>query len=245
MSAVLETIGLTAGYGSTVVVRGVDLAVDEGEIVCLLGPNGAGKTTTLLTLAGVLPPLGGEARVLGEKVPSAKPHVVARRGAALVPEQRALFYGLTVRENLRLGSRSGGISEDQLLDYFPELRPRLKTRAGSLSGGEQQMLALGRALAGGPRVLLVDEMSLGLAPVIVSRLLGLLRVITSELGASVLLVEQQIEHALGVSDRAYILRNGEVVLQGRSRELRAQSDHLHAAYLGARSSLTSGDTPDE
>ena len=142
MSAVVECVGLRAGYGSATVVRDLDLTVGEGETVALLGPNGAGKTTTLLTLSGVIPKLAGKARIFGRDVRGGRPHLVPRWGVALVPEQRALFYALTVRENLRLGSRKGGRSEEQLLTYFPELKPRLETRAGLISGGEQQMLAL-------------------------------------------------------------------------------------------------------
>jgi branched-chain amino acid transport system ATP-binding protein len=232
MTALLEAQGLTAGYGKTAAIRNVDLIVNEGEIVCLLGPNGAGKSTTLLALAGALPRMAGEVTAMGSTVIAGRPYLAARRGIALVPEQRALFTQLTVRENLALGARRGGASQDQVLSYFPELTPKLNTKAGLMSGGEQQMLAIGRALGGGPKLLLIDEMSLGLAPVIVKRLLDFLNVVTTTLGGSVLLVEQQVVHALGVSDRAYVLSHGEMALTGQSADLLKNRAELDKSFFG-------------
>jgi branched-chain amino acid transport system ATP-binding protein len=199
---------LNAGYRGVPVVRELNLEVRPGEVVALLGPNGAGKTTT---------------------------HVLARRGVALVPEGRALFPGLTVHEHLRLAGRRGrgaARPEDELLEMLPELRKCLGRKAGLLSGGEQQMLAVGRALVTRPRLLLVDEMSLGLAPVIVERLLPILRRAASELGSSVLFVEQHVALALEISDRAYILTHGRIRLEGAAAELRGRRELLAASYLG-------------
>lgn len=238
MNRILTAAGLTVGYSKAAVVRDVELHVDEGEVVALLGANGAGKSTTMLALAGALPRMGGTVNFLGSAVAPARPHLCARRGLALVPESRALFTQLTVRENLRLGARKAGSTDEQVLDYFPELKPKLNTRAGLLSGGEQQMVVLGRALAGKPRLLLIDEMSLGLAPVIVKRLLGFLSIVTGTFGASVLLVEQQVAHALKVSDRAYVLSHGVIALSGRSDELLANRDELNNSYFGTAAAET-------
>jgi branched-chain amino acid transport system ATP-binding protein len=230
---VLAAKNLTAGYAGVPVVRGLDLEVKAGEVVALLGPNGAGKTTTLLTLAGVLAPIKGHAEVLGERVAGGRPHRVAKRGLALVPDDRAIFFGLTGHENLRLGP--GSRTKDpvgMVLEYFPALEPRLSTRAGLLSGGEQQMLAVGRALSGRPKVLLIDEMSLGLAPVIVQRMLPVVRRIADELGAAVVIVEQHVDLALEVADRAYVLNHGEVVMEGSSTDLLRDRHLLEASYMG-------------
>jgi branched-chain amino acid transport system ATP-binding protein len=236
MKNVLSVRNLKAGYGGTAVIRGVDLEVNEGEIVALLGPNGAGKSTTLLASAGVLPAMDGQILFLGEKVPGLRPHLVARRGLALVCEQRALFTQMTVRENLRLGATKYGATTAEILGYFPELEPRLDIRAGLLSGGEQQMLALGRALIGRPKLLLIDEMSLGLAPMIVKRLLDFLETVTSSLGASVMLVEQQVESALKISSRAYVLNHGAVVMSGRSSDFLKERAELNKSYFGTSGS---------
>jgi branched-chain amino acid transport system ATP-binding protein len=224
---------LHAGYRGIAVVRELNLEVRPGEVVALLGPNGAGKTTTLETIAGLNRPISGTVELSGENVGGKPAHVLARRGLALVPEGRALFPGLTVREHLRLaGGRGAGRREEELLEMLPELRKCLGRKAGLLSGGEQQMLALGRALVTRPRLLLVDEMSLGLAPVIVERLLPILRRAADELGSSVLFVEQHVALALEISDRAYVLAHGRIRLEGPAAELRERRDLLAASYLG-------------
>jgi len=237
----LVLAGLSAGYQQVPVVRELNLEVRPGEVVALLGPNGAGKTTTLETIAGLNRPLAGTVQLSGQDIGGTPAHLLARRGLALVPEGRALFPGLTVREHLRLavgrGTRAAGRGkktgrEEELLEMLPELRKCLGRKAGLLSGGEQQMLAVGRALVTRPRLLLVDEMSLGLAPVIVERLLPVLRRAADELGTSVLFVEQHVALALEISDRAYILTHGRIQLEGAAAELRERRELLAASYLG-------------
>ncbi|MDA8280020.1 MAG: ATP-binding cassette domain-containing protein, partial [Actinomycetota bacterium] len=192
---VLEVSELTTGYSGAPVVRHLSLEVDEGEIVALLGPNGAGKTTTLLTVSGLVPIMGGDITVLGVPVRGHAPHGLARLGMAHVPEERALFSQLSVRENLRLGVQRGvkaAQAIDDVLGHFSALQPLVGRKAGLLSGGEQQMLALARALVSRPRLLMVDEMSLGLAPIIVEQFLPVLSHIAAETGCGVLLVEQHV-----------------------------------------------------
>ena len=228
MSPVLEVVDLDCGYGQLAAVRKLNLHADRSEVVALLGPNGAGKTTTLLTLVGVLPPLAG--RVLFDAVEqTGPPHRRAKAGVAFVPEGRGVFAHLTVEENLRIGA---GPPADAVA-LFPELEPLLSRRAGLTSGGEQQMLALARALAGKPRLVLVDELSQGLAPLVVARLMQALRA-AADAGATVVLVEQQVDRALEFADRAYVLRGGELVAAATASELRTDPERLQALYLAEK-----------
>jgi branched-chain amino acid transport system ATP-binding protein len=225
--------GVDAGYTKgRPVVRGFDLKLPPGEVTALLGPNGAGKTTLLMTLAGLLPRLGGSVALDGREIRGGRAREAARRGLVLVPDDRSLFTQLTVRDNLTLARRRRGSSVDQVLDFFPALGKRLKVAAGMLSGGEQQMLALGRAMIQDPRVLLIDELSMGLAPVIVEELLPVVRRIAEDTGAAVVLVEQHVRLALGVADRAVVLVHGATVLSGSAARLAADPGLLERAYLG-------------
>jgi len=229
----LEVTGLVAGHGGVPAVHGIDLVVERGEIVALLGPNGAGKTTTLMTVAGVLPVLSGDVRVLGEDTRGRSVHRLARRGMSIVPEDRGVFFQLTVAENLRLRRTSRSrMTCDEVYARFPALAPLAGKRVGLLSGGEQQMVALGGALLSGPDLLMLDEMSHGLAPVVVAQLLPQLRSTARETGLSVLLVEQHVSAALGIADRAYVLNRGHLVLAGTAEHLRSSPELLEAGYLG-------------
>jgi branched-chain amino acid transport system ATP-binding protein len=242
MSApLLELRELHAGYRGLAVVRDLSLSVEPGEIVALLGPNGAGKTTTLLTAAGILPPIGGSVWALGAAVRARQPHRLARRGVAFVPEDRSLFLGLSVGDNLRLAVRGGRADLGLATGYFPALEPLLDRRAGLLSGGEQQMLAIGRAILCGPRLLMIDELSLGLAPVIVEQVLPVLRRITDETGAGVLLVEQHVHLALEIADRAYVLSHGDLVLEGSATHLGANRHLVESGYLGSSALAEEGE----
>ncbi|MCZ7530153.1 MAG: ABC transporter ATP-binding protein [Acidimicrobiia bacterium] len=239
MNPLLSLSGVDAGYDGVPVVYDLDLTVGEGEVVALLGSNGAGKTTTLLTISGLLPRLGGELTVLGAGVSDGRHRTerrtldLARRGLAHVPEDRALFFELTAGENLRLGAQRGDDEAvETALESFPRLHELSHRNAGLLSGGEQQMLALARALAGRPRLLLIDEMSLGLAPIVVEQLLPTVRAIADDTGAGVLLVEQQVPAALAIADRVYVLRRGRVAIEGNASDLRRRRDLLEASYLG-------------
>jgi len=225
IAPVIAARGLRAGYGATVVVRDLDLEVRAGEVTALLGPNGAGKTTTLMTLSGDLPALGGEVR-FGGTVTTSRLHHRARQGLALVTEQRAVFTRLTVEENLRIGRCDRRLA----LELFPELEPHLKRRVGLLSGGQQQMLSLARALSRSPKLLLADELSLGLAPLVVDRLLTAVRNAAND-GVAVLLVEQHVAKVLEVADHVYVMQRGEVVMSGTADEIRGRLDEVQLSYL--------------
>ncbi len=231
--SLLELKSLSTGYNGVSVVRGIDLHVNEGEVVALLGPNGAGKTTTLLTVSAMNPILGGEIALFGRSIKGRRAHHLAREGLAHVPEDRSLFFQLTVRENLRLKATRGSTALAEALSYFPALEALMDRRAGLLSGGEQQMLAMARALTLRPKLLMVDEMSLGLAPIIVERLLPVLREIATKTGTGILLVEQHVHLAFEVADRAYVLNHGNLVLEGTADYLRANLGLLESSYLGS------------
>jgi branched-chain amino acid transport system ATP-binding protein len=220
---------VSSGYGSLAVLHEIDLHVRAGEVVALVGANGAGKTTLLLTLAGVIPTSHGTVRMYGE--PTTAPlHRRARRGLRLITEDRAVFSTLPVKDNLRIAHKSPA----EPLALFPELEPLLRRRVGLLSGGEQQMLTLARALTGSTRLLLADELSLGLAPLVVRRLLRAVRQAADERGVGVLLVDQQVRNALSVADRVYVMQRGRVVLSGTAPEMSARLDEIEASYLTAR-----------
>lgn len=222
----IEARGLSAGYGRMAVVRDVDLHVDAGEVVALLGANGAGKTTTLLTLAGELAPLRGEVRFLGEATTSPM-HVRCRRGLGFLTEERSVIMDMSVSDNLKLA----GVAPSVAFENFPQLERLMGRRAGLCSGGEQQMLSLARALGRSPKVLLADELSLGLAPLVVANLLQAVRRAADSTGVGVLLVEQHVRKALSVADRVYVMERGQIVMSGTAAEAAEQLGRIEDAYL--------------
>jgi branched-chain amino acid transport system ATP-binding protein len=223
--AVMSARNISAGYVGQPVIRDLSFDVRAGEVICLLGPNGAGKTSTLLSLAGELPLMAGEISMHGE-VTTAKLHQRARRGLSYVTEERSVFKGMTTRDNLRCA----GVEPDAAIELFPELRSRMDVRAGLLSGGEQQMLTLARALSRGSSVLLADELSLGLAPLIVERLLQAVRD-AADSGTAVLIVEQHARKALRYADRVLVMRRGDLVMQLPADEALRRLPEIEDAYL--------------
>ena len=233
MSALLTCSGVDAGYvPGRPVVRNVDISLEAGTVLALLGPNGAGKTTLLLTIAGLQAPLAGHIVLGGVPMRPGSPRAAVKAGLVLVPDDRSLFKGLTVAENLKLASRRGATTIETIFGYFPDLKRRMKITAGNLSGGEQQMLAIGRALMQDPKVLLVDELSMGLAPVIVESLLPVIRRVADETGAACVIVEQHVMLALQIADTAMVLAHGDVALHGDAKELAADEARIERAYLG-------------
>lgn len=237
MAPLLEVNELVAGYGQTTVVRGLNLSLGAGEIVAVLGPNGAGKTTTLLTLSNLIPALGGTATVLGHDIRTTAPEKLALAGLAHVPEDRSLFTRLTVRDNLMLAAGKRKTVIDETLDMFPVLRQRIQQKAGALSGGEQQMLTIARALTQKPKILMIDEMSMGLAPLIVQELLGIVQRVAAETLTGILLVEQHFHLALSVAHRGLVLVHGRVTSEGTPSELTADGS-IEAAYLHRAANAT-------
>jgi ABC-type branched-subunit amino acid transport system ATPase component len=231
-TALLELADVAAGYSKQAVVRGISLTVMRGEVVAMLGPNGAGKTTTLRAISGLLPLLRGTIRFEGADTHSLKPDALARRGLAHVPEGRGIFYDLTVDEHFRIRCRGEQLDVDGALSYFPALEPLRGRVAGLLSGGEQQMLAIARALARRPKLLLLDELSLGLAPVIVESLLPVIRRYVDDTDAGALLVEQHVHLALEIADRAYVLSHGQITAAGDAETFRMDHQRVAAEYFG-------------
>jgi branched-chain amino acid transport system ATP-binding protein len=236
MAALLEAEGLTAGYGQTAVLHGLDFAVEERGVSALLGANGAGKTTTLRAVCGMVR-AGGQVRLAGERLNGLATEEIARRGVAHVPDGRGTFMELTVEENMRLGAYTrrdrAGVEADfeRVFGYFPRLKQRFRQQAGTLSGGEQQMLAISRALLLRPRLLLLDEPSFGLAPLVVQEIFAIMRRIREEQGVGILLVEQNASLALDFADRAYLLETGRIVVAGRAADKR-QDEAVRRSYLG-------------
>jgi len=236
-TVLLELADLTAGYGDVQVLWGVSFAVREGEIATLVGANGAGKTTSLKAVSGVVPATGGRIMFDGNRIDKLASHRIAALGISHVPEGRRLFPMMTVRENLELGpaSREARKSREESVQHVFSLFPRLKEResqmAGTLSGGEQQMVAIGRGLMARPRLLMLDEPSLGLAPIVVKEMFEIIKRVNQE-GITVLLVEQNVQQSLKIADRAFVLENGRVVLEGAGAEL-LNDERVREAYLGA------------
>jgi branched-chain amino acid transport system ATP-binding protein len=230
----LKLADIHTSYGPIEALRGIDIEIGQGEIVCLIGNNGAGKSTTLMTISGILKPTGGDIVFEGERIRGIPPDRIVRMGISQVPEGRRIFPKLTVGGNLEMGAYSGRQDFKKTLDMvyalFPVLKERQKQAGGTLSGGEQQMLAIGRALMSGPKLLLLDEPSLGLAPIIVNKIFKTVREINRE-GVTVLLVEQNARAALKLSNRGYVLENGRITLEGKGEDL-MHNEQIRKAYLG-------------
>lgn len=237
MGQVLEVKDLRSGYGKLLVLKGVSLRVAEGEVVCLLGANGAGKSTLLKTISGLIKPKAGEILFQGLRVNGMSPDRIAKLGISHVPEGRQIFTGLTVRQNLLLGTYGRNMKKneiDELLEYsfqlFPVLKQRINQKAGTLSGGEQQMLAIARGLMSKPKLLLLDEPSLGLAPTVVEAIAEVI-ISLKERGIPILMVEQNVGMSLAVAQRAYVIRTGEIILEKDAKAL-LEDEELKRSYLG-------------
>ena len=234
MSSVLQVENINVYYGSIHAVKDVSFHVEQGEVVTLIGANGAGKSTTLNTVAGLLHSRAGSVRFLGEELRHVPGHKLVGRGMALVPEGRRIFQQMTVQENLDMGGycRGGDKSADveRVFERFPRLKERRRQVAGTLSGGEQQMLAMGRALMSKPKIILMDEPSMGLSPIFVNEIFDIIQEV-SKSGTTVLLVEQNAKKALSIADRAYVLETGKIVLEGKASDL-LNNDSIKKAYLG-------------
>jgi len=234
---VLEMVGVDTHYGAIQMLRDVNVEIYDGEIVCLLGGNASGKTTTLKTILGYVTPSDGEVRLDGEKVSGLPTTKIVDRGITMVPENRRLFKRMTVRENLEMGTYlrrdRRGVEEDleRVFDLFPRVKERLNQRAGTLSGGEQQMVAMGRALMARPKVLLMDEPSMGLAPVFVAQNFDIIQQVNKEQGTAIFMVEQNANMALSIADRGYVLQTGRIVLADTAERLLA-NPQMRQAYLG-------------
>ena len=236
MTSVLEAKEITSGYRGQPVIREISLRVESGEIVALLGANGAGKTTTLLALVGELPLHAGEVHVAGKRMTSPL-HKRAKRGLAFVPEGRSVFKAMSTADNLRVAH----VEPADTLKLFPELETRMEISGGLLSGGEQRMLALGCALGRDPRLLLADEMSLGLAPMVVTRLFEAVREAAARQGTGVLLVEQQVRKVLRYADRVYVMRRGRIAMEVSAQEARARISEIERGYLSHTVATPGGD----
>lgn len=232
--AILKISDLKVNYGGIEAVKGVSFDVPEGEIVTLIGANGAGKSSTLRAIAGLVKPAGGKVEFKGEDITAKDPTSIVTKGITLVPEGRKIFPDLTVLENLRIGAylRNDDLTDDLnwVYDLFPRLKERSWQAGGTLSGGEQQMLAMGRALMSNPKLLMLDEPSMGLAPILVEQIFDIIKKL-NEAGTTILLVEQNAQAALAIADKAYVLETGKIILSGTGKEL-AQSEQVKKAYLG-------------
>lgn len=235
--SILRIENLSVSYGNIKALKGISLRVEEGEVVSLIGANGAGKTTTLQTISGLLAVQEGDVYFNDKSIKKKKAFQITREGLAQVPEGRRVFKGLSVEDNLKLGSISAGLNPDELKAelekiymLFPVLKERKNQKAGTLSGGEQQMLAMGRALLTNPKVLLLDEPSMGLSPLFVDKIFETIRILKKE-GRTILLVEQNANLALDIADRAYVLETGKIVKEGKASDLKSDPD-VKAAYLG-------------
>ena len=233
----LKAEGISASYGRVKVLKDINMSVENGEIVCLVGANGAGKSTLLKVISGTVPAASGKFLFEGQDITNKKPDFIVKAGLSHVPEGRQIFADLTVRQNLMLGSYVHKVTKEEMerlfnsvFDLFPILKTRLTQKAGTMSGGEQQMLAIGRGLMSQPKLLLLDEPSLGLAPLMVETILKVIQNLRST-GISILLVEQNVNAALQISDRAYVMETGSIVTHGKAREL-MENDEIRKSYLG-------------